>query len=130
MATVYFEDLVEGQEFVSDEVAVDKDEMLEYAKNDPWPFHVDEEAAKASPFGGLIASGDTRSRSTIDSGTCFTTPRTQSGRSSAGLIGMSVFHDRSDPEIGCTARPLSDPRVSPANRVGECRKRRNSGESE
>jgi acyl dehydratase len=58
MATVYFEDLVEGQEFVGDEVIVDKDEMLEYArKNDPWPFHVDEEAAKASPFGGLIASG-------------------------------------------------------------------------
>jgi acyl dehydratase len=58
MATGYFEDLVEGQEFVGDEVAVDKDEMLEYArKNDPWPFHVDEEAAKESPFGGLIASG-------------------------------------------------------------------------
>ena len=58
MATVHFEDLVEGQEFVGDEVMVDKDEMLEYArKNDPWPFHVDEEAAKASPFGGLIASG-------------------------------------------------------------------------
>ena len=58
MATVYFEDLVEGHEFVGDEVVVDKDEMLEYArKNDPWPFHVDEKAAQASPFGGLIASG-------------------------------------------------------------------------
>jgi acyl dehydratase len=58
MTTVYFEDLVEGQEYVSLAVMVDKDEMLEYArKNDPWPFHVDEEAAQASPFGGLIASG-------------------------------------------------------------------------
>jgi acyl dehydratase len=58
MATVYFEDLIEGQEFVGGEVMVDKDEMLEYArKNDPWPFHVDEEAAQASSFGGLIASG-------------------------------------------------------------------------
>ena len=58
MATVYFEDLVEGHEFVGDEVLVDKDEMLDYArKNDPWPFHIDEEAAQASPFGGLIASG-------------------------------------------------------------------------
>ena len=58
MAIVYFEDLVEGQEFFGDEVTVDKDEMLQYArKNDPWPFPVDEEAAKASPFGGLIASG-------------------------------------------------------------------------
>src|SRR5262245_42412802 len=58
MTTVYFEDLVAGQEYVSRAVTVDKDEMLEYArKNDPWPFHVDEEAAQASPFGGLIASG-------------------------------------------------------------------------
>ena len=32
--------------------------MLQYAlKNDPSPFHVDEEAAKNSPYGGLIASG-------------------------------------------------------------------------
>src|SRR5262245_40107615 len=58
MALIYFDDLVEGQEFVSAEVTVDKDEMLEYArKNDPWPFHVDEQAAKVSHFGGLIASG-------------------------------------------------------------------------
>jgi acyl dehydratase len=48
MATVYFEDLIEGQEFVGGEAMLDKDEMLEYArKNDPWPFHVDEEAAQA-----------------------------------------------------------------------------------
>lgn len=58
MATVYFEDLVEGHEYCGTEVTVDKDEMLEYArKNDPWPFQVDENAAKASPFGGLIAGG-------------------------------------------------------------------------
>jgi acyl dehydratase len=32
--------------------------MLYYArKNDPSPFHVDEEAARNSPYGGLIASG-------------------------------------------------------------------------
>jgi acyl dehydratase len=31
--------------------------MLDYArKNDPLPFHVDEEAAGNSPYGGLIAS--------------------------------------------------------------------------
>ncbi len=39
-------------------VTVDPDEMLEYAKrNDPQPFHLDEVAAKDTPFGGLIASG-------------------------------------------------------------------------
>ena len=58
MKIVYFEDLVEGSVLWSNgEVVVDKDEMVEYArKNDPWPFHVDEEAAKKTPFGGLVAS--------------------------------------------------------------------------
>lgn len=32
MSTVYFEDLVQGQEFVGDEVMVDKDEMLDCAR--------------------------------------------------------------------------------------------------
>ena len=37
---------------------VDGAEMLEYARcNDPWPFHVDEAAAKESLFGGIIGSG-------------------------------------------------------------------------
>jgi acyl dehydratase len=32
--------------------------MLAYNRAyDPWPFHVDAEAASKSPFGGLIASG-------------------------------------------------------------------------
>jgi acyl dehydratase len=55
---VYFEDLKEGEQYWGSEGVVDKAEMLEYAqKNDPWPFHVDEEAARAGVFGGLIASG-------------------------------------------------------------------------
>jgi acyl dehydratase len=32
--------------------------MLAYNRaNDPWPMHVDAEAAAQTPFGGLIASG-------------------------------------------------------------------------
>lgn len=55
---LYLEDLKEGQVFWGDECVADRAEMLEYAqKNDPLPFHVDEELAKESPFGGLIASG-------------------------------------------------------------------------
>ena len=55
---VYFEDLAIGDSFESEEVTVDKDEMLAYnRKNDPWPFHVDEAAAARTPYGGLIASG-------------------------------------------------------------------------
>lgn len=55
---VYFEDLAIGDSFESEEVTVDRDEMLAYnRKNDPWPFHVDEAAAARTPYGSLIASG-------------------------------------------------------------------------
>ena len=56
--TIYFEDLAENVEFWSEEFVVDEDEMLEYSlRNDPWPFHTDTEAAKAAPYGEIIASG-------------------------------------------------------------------------
>lgn len=55
---VYFEDLKEGIQPFNPETAVDEKEMLEYnLKYDPWPIHVDQKAAKVSPFRGLIASG-------------------------------------------------------------------------
>jgi len=55
---IHFEDLKEGDVFWSDEVLVDPDDMAAYnQKYDPWPIHVDEEFAKNSPFGGVIASG-------------------------------------------------------------------------
>ena len=58
MKMIYYEDLSEGDVFQGDEVIADPDEMMAYNKlNDPWPIHVDEEAATASPFGGIIASG-------------------------------------------------------------------------
>jgi acyl dehydratase len=54
---VAFEDLAEGAVFWGDEVIADMDEMVDYAqKYDPWPFHVDTEAAKQTSFGGLVAS--------------------------------------------------------------------------
>ncbi|MDP2646089.1 MAG: MaoC/PaaZ C-terminal domain-containing protein [Desulfobacterales bacterium] len=56
--TIYFEDLKIGAEFFGQECIADKEEMLDYAiKNDPIGIHLDEEAAKHSPFGSLIASG-------------------------------------------------------------------------
>ena len=37
---------------------VSRDELVDFArKYDPFPFHVDEEAARSTPFGGIIASG-------------------------------------------------------------------------
>jgi acyl dehydratase len=58
MRTLYFEDIVEGTVEWRGAAHVDKEEMLAYARtNDPWPAHVDEEAAKRTPFARLTASG-------------------------------------------------------------------------
>jgi acyl dehydratase len=58
MGMTYFEDLNVGDSWMSAEYTVDHEEMLAYGRaNDPWPIHVDAEAATKSPFGGLIASG-------------------------------------------------------------------------
>jgi len=54
----YFEDFSEGQVFELGEDRVTEPEILEFARRfDPQPFHVDPQAARATMFGGLIASG-------------------------------------------------------------------------
>ncbi len=54
----YFEDYVEGAVHRCGSIAVEADEIVAFAKRyDPQSFHTDPEAAKRSPFGGLIASG-------------------------------------------------------------------------
>jgi acyl dehydratase len=54
----YFEDVEEGQEFELGSRRMEREEMIAFAREyDPQPFHVDEEAARRTPFGGLIASG-------------------------------------------------------------------------
>jgi len=54
----YWEDFKVGEVHQIGEKRVDKDEIIAFAKQfDPQPFHVDEAAAKASVYGGLIASG-------------------------------------------------------------------------
>jgi acyl dehydratase len=54
----YWEDFKVGERIVVGSVGVDKDEVIEFASRyDPQSFHVDEEAAKQSIYGGLIASG-------------------------------------------------------------------------
>ncbi len=53
----YFEDLVEGEKLDCDNVIFSRNSIIVFAKQfDPQPFHTDEDAAKKSPFGGLIAS--------------------------------------------------------------------------
>ncbi len=58
-ALLYYEDLVIGTKGVSPlHYAVTRDEVLEFAgKYDPQPFHLDDDAAAATHFGRLSASG-------------------------------------------------------------------------
>jgi acyl dehydratase len=54
----YFEDYVEGDVHRFGAIAVELDEMIAFAKRfDPQAMHADPEAARHTPFGGLIASG-------------------------------------------------------------------------
>jgi len=58
VAKYYWEDFKPGDTFPMGERAMDRDEMMAFARQfDPQPFHVDEAAAKRSMYGGLIASG-------------------------------------------------------------------------
>ena len=55
---LYYEDLEEGHEQWGGETGVTREEIIAHAREyDPWPFHTDEERAKESVFGELVASG-------------------------------------------------------------------------
>jgi len=55
---IYFEDLYIGQKISIGPIYVAKNDIIDFAKKfDPQPFHIDEEKAKNSLFGGLCASG-------------------------------------------------------------------------
>lgn len=56
--TRYYEDIEIGETIDCGSYEITKDEIVEFAeKYDPQPFHLDEEAAKESFLGGLVASG-------------------------------------------------------------------------
>jgi acyl dehydratase len=56
--TVYWEDLQPGQVLDLGSISPSREEIIAFATQfDPQPFHLNEEAAKASVFGGLCASG-------------------------------------------------------------------------
>ena len=58
MERLYLEDLTPGQVFTSKSVTVTEAEIKAFAgQYDPQPFHLDDEAAKKTLFGGLAASG-------------------------------------------------------------------------
>ena len=54
----YFEDYAVGQKFGSGTTTMTAERIKAFAREfDPQPFHTDEEAAKKTFFGGLVASG-------------------------------------------------------------------------
>ena len=54
----YLDDLKAGDRFLSAEHVLDEAQIKSFAAQfDPQPFHLDDEAAKATLFGGLAASG-------------------------------------------------------------------------
>jgi acyl dehydratase len=56
--SVYWEDLQPGQVLDLGSLTATREEIIAFATQfDPQPFHLDEDAAKASVFGGLCASG-------------------------------------------------------------------------
>jgi acyl dehydratase len=58
MSVQYFEDYAVGQIYHSGRHRIDKAQIVAFAEQfDPQPYHLDDEAAKKSPFKGLAASG-------------------------------------------------------------------------
>lgn len=58
MTRVYFEDVAVGDKTSAGSKKVTHEEILNFAhKFDPQSFHIDEDAAKDSMYGGIIASG-------------------------------------------------------------------------
>lgn len=54
----WFEDYAEGEVFEFGDRLVTQDEIIAFAERyDPQPFHTDPQAARASSFGTLVASG-------------------------------------------------------------------------
>jgi len=54
----YWEDFEVGDVTELGPVTVTAEEIVEFASRyDPQPFHLDEQAGRTSPFGGLVASG-------------------------------------------------------------------------
>ncbi len=56
--SLYLDDLQVGDTFTSGEHAMDEAQLKAFATQfDPQPFHLDDDAAKGTMFGGLAASG-------------------------------------------------------------------------
>jgi len=87
---LYFEDFHVGMTRQIGSYRVSREEVIEFAERfDPQPFHIDEEAAKASIFGGLTGSS------------CHT------------FALVSLIHSRTDEDIALVANLGADTLLFP-----------------
>jgi len=57
MEIKYFENIYDGERLQCQTVLITRESIIEFAKQfDPQPFHIDEDTANNSIFGGLVAS--------------------------------------------------------------------------
>ncbi|MEM1153003.1 MAG: MaoC/PaaZ C-terminal domain-containing protein [Pseudomonadota bacterium] len=57
-STRYWRDIEVGEQYQTDAITISREDILDFAADfDPQPYHLNAEAADASIFGGLCASG-------------------------------------------------------------------------
>ena len=102
---MYFDDCVVGAEHAAASHVVTAREIIEFARTwDPQPWHVDEEVARASIFGGLTACS-----AHIFSIFCITSQRWQSGVVQQAVAGLGFDEMRmhkpvyADDTLHCTS---------------------------
>ncbi len=80
----YFDDCVVGEEHAAGSHTITAQDIIDFARTwDPQPFHIDEEIARASIFGGLTACS-----AHIFSIFCITSQRWQSGVVQQAIAGL------------------------------------------
>jgi len=102
---LYFDDCVVGDEHAAASHTVSAREIVDFASTwDPQPWHVDEAAARASPFGGLTACS-----AHIFSIFCITSQRWQSGVVQQAIAGLGFDEMRMHKPVyaGDTLRCIS-----------------------
>ena len=118
-AALCLEDLRVGQRFLSGTHRIDEDQIRAFAEQfDPQPFHLDAEAAKATLFEGLVASGwhtaAITMRLLMESGL----PIAGGMRASGGVSSRSAAHRAADPgaaaSVARVARTGAEARSSEA----------------
>lgn len=85
-AQLHFEDFSAGQSFTAGGYTITKESAIAFAREyDPQYFHIDEEAAKASFFGGLAVSGWQTAAASMR-----LKVQTDLAKVAGGLIGMGL----------------------------------------